>query len=153
MKKETKPLMIKPPHIALLLLLLSWIVKKFFPEFNVISYPYNKFGVVILILGLSLTFWAFYLFKKSKTPLIPGEKPTFMVMEGPYKFTRNPMYLGVSIALLGAAVYFGNLFSFLSPILFFISANFYFIPFEEKLMEKTFKEHYLMYKKHVRRWL
>ena len=144
---------IKPPHIAITLLFLSWLAGYLLPQLNVIDKPYNKIGIIILIIGLSLTFYSFYLFKKNKTPILPGKKPTFAVMEGPYKFTRNPMYLGVSTALLGAAVYFGNLLSFLSPIIFFFVMNYYFVPFEEKLMESLFGKKYLDYKKKVRRWL
>ena len=144
---------IKPPHIALTLLFLSWLASYMLPQLNVIDKPYNKIGLIILVIGLSLTFYSFYLFKKNKTPILPGKKPTFVVIEGPYNFTRNPMYLGVSTALLGAAIYFGNLLSFLAPIIFFLIMNYYFVPFEEKLMENLFGKKYLSYKKQVRRWL
>ncbi len=143
---------IKPPHIALVLLFLAWLVDRLFPQLRIIS-KYNKLGIVVFILGILLMLWAFYLFKKNKTPIIPGQKPTFMVAQGAYKFTRNPMYLGVTIALFGAAIYIGNLLSFLSPIVFFIIMNSVFIPFEEKLLEKIFKKQYINYKRKVRRWL
>ncbi len=146
-------MLIKPPHIAITLLLLSWLAKQLFPTLSIISAPYNKIGLVLLILGLSVTFYSFYLFKKNKTPIIPGQMPKFMVAEGIYKFTRNPMYLGVTIALLGASIYIGNLISFLSPIIFFVIMNYYFVPFEEKLLEKIFKKQYVNYKRKVRRWI
>jgi len=144
---------IKPPYIAITLLLLSWLAGYMLPQFNAIGKPYSNIGIAILVAGLSLTFWSFYLFKKNKTPILPGQKPKFMVIEGPYKFTRNPMYLGVSVALFGAAFYFGNLLSFLSPIIFFLVMNYYFVPFEEKLLEGLFGKRYLDYKKQVRRWI
>lgn len=144
---------IKPPHIALTLLFLSWLASYKFPQLNIVKNPYNNIGIIILVIGLSLTFYSFYLFKKNKTPILPGKKPTFVVIEGPYNFTRNPMYLGVSTALLGAAIYFGNLLSFLAPIIFFLVMNYYFVPFEEKLLENLFGKKYLGYKKKVRRWL
>ena len=144
---------IKPPHIAITLLFLSWLASYMLPQLDVIDKPYNNIGIIILVMGLSLTFYSFYLFKKNKTPILPGKKPTFVVIEGTYNFTRNPMYLGVSTALLGAAIYFGNLLSFLSPILFFLIMNYYFVPFEEKLLENLFGKKYLNYKKKVRRWL
>ena len=144
---------IKPPHIAITLLFLSWLASYKFPQLNIVKNPYNKIGIIILVMGLSLTFYSFYLFKKNKTPILPGEKPKFIVMEGPYKFTRNPMYFGVSTALLGAAVYFGNLLSFLSPIIFFLAMNYYYVPFEEKLMENLFGKKYMNYRKKVRRWV
>lgn len=151
--EQTKTLPIKPPYIAITLLFLSWLASYLFPQLNLIKKPYNKIGIIVFVIGLSITFYSFYLFRKNKTPIIPGKKPTFIVMNGPYKFTRNPMYLGVLIALLGAAVYFGNSLSFLSPIIFFLATNYYFVPFEEKLLENIFGKKYLNYKKRVRRWL
>ena len=150
---ETKKFKIKPPYIAFALLFLSWLSKRLFPQFNFIYTPYNKIGIIVLILGLSLTFSGFYFFKKNKTPIMPGKKPTFMVAEGPYKFTRNPMYSGVTIGLLGAAIFFGNIISFLAPIIFLLIMNYYFVPFEENLMENIFGKQYLNYKKKVGRWL
>ena len=153
MNPTKKPFKIKPPYIAFLLLFLSWLADYFFPQFKFISGNYKNIGIFVFLIGISLLLWSFYTFKKNKTPIIPGQKPTFMVAQGPYKFTRNPMYLGVIIALFGAAIYIGNLLSLLSPIIFFIIMNFVFIPFEEKLMEKIFKKQYINYKRKVRRWL
>lgn len=144
---------IKPPYIAFTLLFLSWLVDYYFPRFRFVYGNYRYIGIIIFIFGLSITFWAFYVFKKNKTPIIPGQKPKFMVAEGTYKFTRNPMYLGVTIALFGATIYFGNFLSLLSPIIFFLVMNYYFVPFEEKLLEKIFKKQYLEYKREVRRWI
>lgn len=144
---------IKPPHIAISLLILELLLDYLFPQFEFIRKPYNNIGIIVLIGGLSITFYSFYLFRKNKTPIIPGQKPTFMVIEGVYKLTRNPMYLGVTIALLGFAAYFGNYLSFLSPLIFFLIINYYFVPREEKLMESLFGRKYLDYKKKVRRWV
>ena len=151
--QHTKELHIKPPHLAILLIFLSWLFSYLFPQFNVINKTYHKFGIIAFILGISLTFWGFHVFKKNKTPIIPGQKPTFVVAEGPYRFTRNPMYIGVTMLLLGISIYIGNVLSFLSPVIFFLAMNYYFVPFEEKLMEKIFGKQYLNYKKQVRRWL
>ena len=153
MPEENKKMRIKPPHIAILLLFLSWFLDYLFPQFRFIYANYRYIGIVILVLGLSTTFYSFYLFKKNKTPIIPGTKPTFVVKSGPYKFTRNPMYLGVTLGLLGVSIYIGNLISLLSPIIFFIAMNLVYIPFEEKLMENLFGKQYLDYKKKVGRWL
>lgn len=151
--EEKKKFRIKPPYIAFLLLFLSWLFDYLFPQSRFIYGKYKYIGILIFIFGLSITFSSFYLFKKNKTPLMPGQKPTFMVAAGPYKFTRNPMYLGVTIALLGAAIYIGNLLSFFAPIIFLLVMNYYFVPFEEKLLEKIFGKQYLNYKKKVRRWI
>lgn len=144
---------VKPPHIAISVLILGLALDYFFPQFRFIFGKYRYAGILIFILGLSITFSSFYLFKKNKTPILPGQKPTFMVASGTYKLTRNPMYLGVATALIGVAAYIGNLLSFISPIIFFMATNFFYVPREEKLMENLFGKKYLDYKKKVRRWI
>ena len=146
-------MMIKPPHIAFSALFLALLLDYWFPQYRFIYGSYRIIGILIFILGLSKTFSSFYLFKKNKTPILPGQKPTFVVMSGPYKFTRNPMYLGVTTALTGVAFYLGNLLAFVSPLIFFLATNFIYVPFEEKLLEKIFGKQYLNYKKRVRRWI
>lgn len=144
---------IKPPYIAALCLLLAWLLNRLFPSLRIINEPYNKIGILFVILGFFTLFWSFYLFRKNKTPIIPGKKPTFVVAQGPYKFTRNPMYLSVTVVLFGISFYIGNLLGFAAPLVFFLIMNSVFVPFEEKLMEKLFNKKYLDYKKKVRRWL
>ena len=146
-------MMIKPPHIAFSVLFLALILDYLYPQYRFIFGTYRYIGVLIFVLGLSMTFTSFYLFKKNKTPIMPGQKPTFVVMAGPYAFTRNPMYLGVATALTGVAVYIGNWLAFSSPIIFFMATNFFYVPREEKLMEKLFGKKYIDYRKKVRRWI
>lgn len=153
MPEQPKKPMIKPPHIAFTLLFLSWLADYLFPQFRFISGDYRYTGILILIFGLSIAFYSFYLFKKNKTPILPGKKPTFVVMGGPYRFTRNPMYFGVTIGLFGVSLYIGNLLSLLSPLIFFLMMNFKFVPFEEKLMQQIFGKQYLDYKRKIRRWI
>ena len=153
MPEHPKKPIIKPPYVAFTLLFLSWLVDYLFPQFRFIFGNYRYIGILILIFGLSITFYSFYLFKKNKTPILPGQKPTFVVIEGAYKFTRNPMYLGVSAGLLGISIYFGNLLAFISPVIFFLAMSLFYIPREEKLMEQIFGEKYLDYKSKVRRWI
>ena len=151
--KEKKKFKIKPPHIAFTLLIASWLLDYFFPQLRFVYGKFRYIGLIIFLAGLSITFNSFYLFKKNKTPIIPGSKPTFVVQSGPYKLTRNPMYLGVTLALLGISIHIGNLLSLLSPLIFFIAMNLVYIPFEEKLMKNLFGKKYLDYRKKVRRWV
>ena len=143
---------ILPPHVAIVSLIVVIILHYLLPT-PFISKPYNYFGILFFIAGPLILFWSFGLFKKKSTPIMPGRKPTAVVMEGPYKFTRNPMYLGVTTALLGIAIYLGDFLAFLAPLVFFIFVSLRFIPREEKLMEKLFGKKYLEYKKRVRKWL
>ena len=152
MEEEQSHPKILPPHVAILSLTAIILLHYLFPT-PLIPKPFNYFGILFFAVGLLILFWSFGLFKKKDTPILPGQKPTALVIEGPYRFTRNPMYLGVTTALLGIAVYLGDYFAFLAPIVFFMFVSIKFIPREEKLMEKLFGKKYLDYKKKVRRWL
>lgn len=110
-------------------------------------------GIVLLIGGFTLMMGARCLFQKYKTPVKPAEIPTAVVTAGPYRFTRNPMYLGFVLMLLGTAFLMGTPPMFLAPLTFFLILNSTFIPYEEAKMERLFEEEYSAYKKRVRRWL
>ena len=72
---------------------------------------------------------------------------------GLFAYSRNPIYLGFTIALIGVAIVLGNLFALDGLLAFIFATNFWYIPFEEVAMENQFREDYLAYKKKVRRWL
>ncbi len=76
-------LKIKPPFIALFCILLALLLNYLFPNLRLINSPYNNIGFVFAILGFLNLIWSFYLFKKNKTPIIPGKKPTFVVAQAP----------------------------------------------------------------------
>ena len=143
---------ILPPHVAIISLIIIIFLHYLMPT-PLIQRPYNYFGILFFAAGLLFLFLSFGIFKRKETPILPGQKPTALVIEGPYKFTRNPMYLGVTTALLGVAIFLGDILAFLAPIIFFIFVSIRFIPREEKLMEKLFGKKYLDYKKKVRRWV
>ena len=143
---------ILPPHVAIVSLIAVIILHYLFPT-PLISKPFNYFGILFFAAGLLILFWSFRLFKKKETPILPGQKPTALVIDGPYKFTRNPMYLGVTIALAGVAIYLGDFLAILAPIVFFMFVSIRFIPREEKLMKNLFGKKYSGYGKKVRRWL
>ena len=151
MKEQSHP-KILPPHVAIGSLIAVIVLHYLFPT-PLISKPFNLLGILFFAAGLLILFLSFGLFKKKDTPILPGQKPSALVIEGPYKFTRNPMYLGVTLALLGITIYLGDILAFLAPIVFFAFVSARFVPREEKLMENLFGKKYLDYKKRVRRWI
>lgn len=142
---------IYPPVYFAALFILEIILNAFVPLVGLVSIP--SVGILIVVIGILLGVWANMRFRKHKTSPRPFHKPEKLVMDGPYVLTRNPMYLGFTLVLLGEAVYLGSLTPFLSPILmyYFIDTNI--IPIEEKLLEDEFKDAYRKYKKSVRRWI
>jgi len=147
------PILLIPPIIALALIAISVIFHFNFPILQIIYYPFNLLGIGGIIIGLYVALSGKKIFQKLETPVMPGEKPKKLIEEGLFKISRNPMYLGFIVALVGVAALFGSLIAFISPITFFIIINFILIPLEEELMEKTFGKKYLEYKKRVRRWI
>ena len=123
-----------------------------FPDYHVVPFPYNFGGLIISFIGFTIMGKARDMFKQHETSL-GYEEPSKLVMEGPFKKSRNPMYLGMVLLLLGLAICFRNLFSLIIPLLFFLYLHLLVIPKEEKLMKNTFGKEYLVYKQKVRRWI
>lgn len=142
-----------PPMIALVLIILTLILHFTFPIRKIISFPYSLTGILLIILGLLVSVWGGKTFQKLKAPLIPGTKPTKTVTSGPFRFSRNPMYLGFVLILIGYGIILGSIIGFLAAVIFFLIMHFALIPFEEKLMKKHMGKKYLAYKSKVRRWI
>ena len=123
-----------------------------FPSMNLIPMRWNFTGLILMIFGMYLIPASYQIFKKYKTPE-RYEKSTYLVTEGLYSYSRNPMYLGSVVFLLGMSVLIGNVISFVFPVLFFVIMDRMFIPYEEEKGEEEFGKKYLDYKKKVRKWI
>lgn len=110
-------------------------------------------GVVVMAAGFSLTLWSWRLFKIARIALCPGAETTRMMTRGPYRFTRNPMYLGMFLILLGTALCAGTLPFYLSAAVFFLIMHFRFCPYEEAKLAASFGKEYTDYSARVRRWI
>ncbi len=139
-----------PPVFVLISLVLIVCFYFFIPEFNYISFPYNLSGLIFVFAGFGIMGTTRNLFKKHKTNLTI-KKSSAIIKEGLFSKTRNPMYIGMFLMLLGTGICFMNLFSMLTPIGFILAIRFYSIPIEERLMQESFGDEYLEYKKKVRR--
>src|SRR6188474_3221464 len=81
----------------------------YFPSIRLIEAPYRYAGAIVIVLSIGLMLWAARLFNRADTGIIPFTPATSLVVVGPYRFTRNPMYLGMAGTLLGVALLFGTL--------------------------------------------
>jgi protein-S-isoprenylcysteine O-methyltransferase Ste14 len=122
------------------------------PVMIVIPKPYSYLGVALMLLGFVLMAWAAMLFRKVGTNFQLHGGGSVLITSGPFRLSRNPMYLGMLIWLIGLAILLGSLITFLFPALFFLLANFLLIPLEEKDIEQKAGKEFIEYKRHVRRW-
>tara|TARA_B100002049_G_scaffold54429_1_gene38469 strand:+ start:103 stop:456 length:354 start_codon:yes stop_codon:yes gene_type:complete len=110
-------------------------------------------GLVVVVLGLSIIVYTISLFKRQQTDVMPDGNPSILITHGIYKITRNPIYLGMTLILLGSAFLFGTLSTFFIPPLFMATVDLIWIRFEEKNLESIFGNRYTTYKESVRKWI
>ena len=143
--------MLIPPALVTYSIILIVLFCFIFPAFNFIPFPYNLAGVLIAFTGFIIMGNSRDRFRKYDTTLAI-EKSSHMITDGVFRWSRNPMYFGMFVLLLGLGFCFLNLFSILTSFVFFLIVNFSIIPKEEKLMESAFSQEYLDYKDKVRKW-
>lgn len=148
-------LKIPPPVYALTLGILMWLLNQHFPIAHWIHPPWNNIGKVLIAIAVSFDLWSLFLFFRSHTtpnPMKP-ENANKLVISGLYKVSRNPMYVGLLVILLGYAIWLGSVTPFLLlPFFVLLITTQQIIP-EEEVLEKKFGQEYLNYKAQVRRWL
>lgn len=124
----------------------------FFPLAMIIAGPLRLSGMVLIIMGLLIASAATREFRRAGTGFRMKDSGSSLVTSGPFRFSRNPIYLGMLIWLAGLAVLLGSLMAFLFPLLFFVLANYLLIPLEEKKLQDSFDERFIGYRQRVRRW-
>ena len=147
-------LKLPPPIWALVYVLIaaaiSWSLG--WPKFP--GLPLAPLGIALVAVAWIPPVWAIVLFRREGTEVNPTSPANrTLVTSGPYRFTRNPMYLGLVIVTLGIAVWVGAWPMFIAPIAVFATANWIHIPFEEDKMRRQFGATYDGYARRVRRWV
>ena len=144
---------IPPPLVTLFFGLCIFFTKPFFPEFS--SVFLNVISLLLLVVGISILVSAVSSFREYKTTINPIkiEKASSLVTAKIFRFSRNPMYLGMLIILMSLSFKFniiGGLF--ILPLFVLFITKFQIIP-EEAAMEKIFTDEFIKYKATTRRWI
>ncbi len=126
---------------------------EFFPGPRYTGAVSQAVGGVILLAGLTLLIFAAGLFKRAETDVIPFKNVTALVTTGVYARSRNPMYLGMALVLLGTAVTVGAVTALVVPPLFMVIIQQRFIVPEEAMLAELFPDTFPAYCGQVRRWL
>jgi protein-S-isoprenylcysteine O-methyltransferase Ste14 len=146
------PIVVQPPVVTLLVVLSAWLIHALLgPWQTILRVP--VLGGVLIIVGLSCMMWARILFTSRNTTLFVGRPSSQLVCDGPFRFSRNPMYLGVIVFLLGLALWVGTWPFYTAAPATFLFLNVFHIPREEGMLRELFGERYLAYSREVHRWL
>jgi len=152
---RTLELKVPPPAVALFIALLMWLVSWTVPQLGfdfpgriIVAVALAATGAITIVLGVAS-------FRRAKTTFNPmkPEATSSLVVSGVYKFTRNPMYLGLLLILAGWAVFLSNLLALLLLPAFVLYMNRFQIEPEERALRSRFREEFVAYECRVRRWL
>jgi len=124
-----------------------------FPVLQLLYRPYNLIGLFAVFAGLYLDIKTCQIIRSREDIFRSAENQEAFKTSGTYRLSRNPLYLGMLLLLLGEAVMCGSVVCILPIIAFVLILQFFIIPSEEKYFKKTFGEAYLKYSKQTRRWI
>lgn len=149
---SSKLLDFRPPRIAQFLVavavLLHWAIPLRLELFTSVVV-----GALVIAIGFYTMMAGWWLFRKHRTVVCPTGTPSKLVVNGIYRITRNPMYLGMFIMLLGLAMIVGSIPFYAAAIAYLLVMEFVFCPYEEEKLLRLFGDEFLQYKSSVRRWL
>jgi protein-S-isoprenylcysteine O-methyltransferase Ste14 len=140
-----------PVFIVIIFALVGFLIHGFFPAFIYTSSM--GLSLVFFTVGIFFIAWAIRFFRVNKTTVMPFETPKQFIKEGPFRYTRNPIYLGMFLMLVGIYVMLGNVANVILLALFVSIMNRLIIVGEEKTLEREFGDKYVEYKASVGRWI
>jgi protein-S-isoprenylcysteine O-methyltransferase Ste14 len=153
MSTEISKPKIYPPVWVVLTMLAMYALHRWLP-IMVIDIPFASIlAGLALILGLLMILMAAAGFNRAKTGVVPFSESTKLVKTGLYRFTRNPMYLGMVMILSGFAFALGSLAAWIPIPIFITIIQLRFILKEERFLTEIYGDDYVKYIKQVRRWL
>ena len=144
---------IPPPILVLILVVSSFLSSK---KIDVIHIPNQTLAsILILLIGILILIIPVSKFIKSKTTIDPikFKKVNKLVTSGIYKYSRNPMYLGLLLIVISSSILYLNIYSVTTPMIFYYWINRFQIKREEIFLTEKFGKEYLLYMTRTRRWI
>ena len=142
-----------PPTYLLVAIVLMLALHFLLPVYKIVPMPWNVLGVIPLACGIALNLVADRAFHQAQTTVKPFEQSAALITSGVFRITRNPMYLGYILILVGVALIVRSLTPYAVIPVFAILMDRVFIRVEEQMLEENFGQSWLEYAKKVRRWL
>jgi len=154
MRNSDSPHVVAPPPLIFLAgfligLLLQWLVPLHFVSGSALKW----IGWFLAFVSGILAIWGFLTMRRAGTNINPHAPALAIVSNGPFKFTRNPLYLSLVLLTLGAALFFNIIWAIAALIPVVLIVHFGVVLREERYLASKFGQTYLDYKQKVRRWL
>jgi protein-S-isoprenylcysteine O-methyltransferase Ste14 len=148
-------LKIPPPVVALLSALLMWLTSRAVPALDVPFALRVGAALALACLGQAITLSGMLAFRRAKTTINPikAHAASSLVTRGVYRFTRNPMYVGLLLTLLGWAAFLAGPLALIWLVVYVLYINRFQIVPEERVLTSLFGAEYVKYRSEVRRWL
>ena len=146
-------LKIPPPLLVLILVISNYFSSK---KIDLILLPNQDItSIIIFLIGMLILINPIFKFIKSKTTIDPikFKKVNKLITSGIYRYSRNPMYLGLLILVTSTSIFYLNIFSITTPFFFYYWINRFQIKREEIFLTEKFGKEYLLYKTKTRRWI
>jgi protein-S-isoprenylcysteine O-methyltransferase Ste14 len=151
--ETANPGLARPPLVYLVAIVVAWLLGFIWPQAFVPHDVRMPLGVAIILGAVVLFILSTGRLRAAGTP-VPGNRPTTaIVRSGPYRFSRNPIYLAFSLLQLGIALWTGNSWQLVSLVAVTTFMTLVVIRREERYLEAKFGGEYLDYKASVRRWI
>jgi protein-S-isoprenylcysteine O-methyltransferase Ste14 len=145
--------MVHPPLVALLFIVIAYFLGRIVPVPFAVPSILQYFGLALTFVGFLLGIGAFMEFRKARTTLDPHGSTRHLVTSGIYRITRNPIYLGFLLMVIGLPLNSGLLWGIVVAPFYMVTMSHLVIEREEAYLEGKFKNQYTDYTSRVRRWL
>ncbi len=142
-----------PPILLLIAIVAMAVLHREWPVAEWATLPWTLFGLAPICAGIGLAVWAARLFRKRGTTIRPGFESSVLVTSGPFRVSRNPMYLGMALLLIGIGVLMGSVTPLLVVPVFVVLIHTMFVRMEERMLEAAFGAEYAAYRHRVRGWV
>lgn len=142
-----------PPLWLLAFMILAWVLARVAPLIQTASGGVQALGSVVAIAGFALIAWSAFWFWQKKTTIEPHHAPGTLIIEGPYKLSRNPIYLGMIVILAGQVIWLGALLPVVLPPALLLILTARFAKPEEAALIEAFGPEAHTYIAATRRWL
>lgn len=142
-----------PPVWLLIFILIVWGQSRFWNPYEFAGFGAAVLGWGLIVIGFVLAGWAFRQFKAHKTSIIPRNTPSAMIARGPYRFSRNPIYLADALFLCGFALLMGSVIGLILVVVFIRLIEIRFIKGEEAGLAAEFPDDFAKMRQNTRRWI